>query len=513
MPGIENLAPERTETSKRIVGVAELATHRLLELEHVVGDLVVETRRPTALHVRPAGIGRHREPGRHRKVAAPWSSRRGWRPCRPADPCRSSGACGACDRRRRRIASAFESTDSLADAPVTGPYTHVQSERCSGCSGSTSRSGSASSCSSPWSPSSTQARSGIWLGGSLAVFTLLHELGHAVAARSAGADAAISLDFMAGYTSFRPRRPISKPRLALISVSGPAIQIVISLAVLAAMGVNPVSYDSVRQSDATLAIWWAGPVIGLLNLIPVLPLDGGHLAQIGLEGALRRPALREMAIVSLVDHPRRRARHRRARPHRLRDLRRLPADQPVAAAHRHVTETSSCCQPAVDLGHRRGVVAAWVAPVTVAARLPGGRRRRHQPRPTRHRRGSGRAHAGQRTRLVSSHRCAARGVAGSRRHLALRSPGRQRLQRDGAGADHAGDRRCQASRRVRRRGLRPTSHATAGHGGRASRSAHGRSGQRPALGASCRRRQRRARRPTNGRRSPTCSTMRQSSLR
>ena len=59
---------------------------------------------------------------------------------------------------------------------------------------------------------------GLWLAGSLAVLTLLHELGHAVAARSAGAEAAISLDFMAGYTSFRSKRPISKPRRALISM-------------------------------------------------------------------------------------------------------------------------------------------------------------------------------------------------------------------------------------------------------------------------------------------------------
>ena len=141
---------------------------------------------------------------------------------------------------------------------------------------------------------------GIWLAGALAVLTLLHELGHAVAARSAGAEAAISLDFMAGYTSFRPERPISKARRALISIAGPGTQIVVSLAVLAAMGVDPTSSDSVRQSDAALAIWWAGPVIGLLNLIPVLPLDGGHLAMIGVESVLRRSALREMAIISVV---------------------------------------------------------------------------------------------------------------------------------------------------------------------------------------------------------------------
>jgi hypothetical protein len=66
------------------------------------------------------------------------------------------------------------------------------------------------------------------------------------------------------------------------------------------MGVNPLSIDSVRDGgDAAAAIWWAGPVIGLLNLIPVLPLDGGHLAQTALETVLRRPAMREMAIASI----------------------------------------------------------------------------------------------------------------------------------------------------------------------------------------------------------------------
>ena len=143
---------------------------------------------------------------------------------------------------------------------------------------------------------------GIWLAGALAVFTLLHELGHAVAARSAGAEASISLDFLAGYTSFRPdpRRPLSRARRAVISVAGPGVQIAASLVVLAVMGVNPLSIDSARQSDSALAVWWAGPIIGALNLIPVLPLDGGHLAMTGLETFLGKRALRTMVIASLV---------------------------------------------------------------------------------------------------------------------------------------------------------------------------------------------------------------------
>lgn len=141
---------------------------------------------------------------------------------------------------------------------------------------------------------------GVWIAGGLAVFTLLHELGHAVAARNAGADAEISLDFLAGYTSFRPRRPLTRPQRLAITASGPATQIVASVAVLAAMGANPLSLDSVRQSEATYAIWWAGPVIGALNLIPVLPLDGGHIAHTILEPVLGRNSMRTMAMVSMI---------------------------------------------------------------------------------------------------------------------------------------------------------------------------------------------------------------------
>ncbi len=144
---------------------------------------------------------------------------------------------------------------------------------------------------------------GLWLAGGIAVFTLLHELGHAVAARSAGAHAEISLDFLAGYTSYRPdpRRPMSRGRRALISASGPLTQIGASVAVLAVMGVNPLSLDSVREaSDAAAALWWAGPAIGVLNLIPVLPLDGGHLATTAIEGIVGDKAMRVMAIASVA---------------------------------------------------------------------------------------------------------------------------------------------------------------------------------------------------------------------
>jgi len=119
---------------------------------------------------------------------------------------------------------------------------------------------------------------GFWLAGSVTVFTLAHELGHAVAARRTGATASISLDFLAGYASYAPSRPLTRGERATIAIAGPAVQIVLGIVVLLAMGVDPLSHSDYASDYSSFAIWWAGPMIGLFNLIPVLPLDGGSLA-------------------------------------------------------------------------------------------------------------------------------------------------------------------------------------------------------------------------------------------
>ena len=118
---------------------------------------------------------------------------------------------------------------------------------------------------------------GPWLAGSVAVFTLMHELGHAVAARRTGATARISLDFLAGYASFAPTRPLKRWERAGISLAGPFVQIALGCIVLLVLGINPIDHDQFAADYWSFAIWWAGPAIGLFNLIPVLPLDGGTI--------------------------------------------------------------------------------------------------------------------------------------------------------------------------------------------------------------------------------------------
>ena len=140
---------------------------------------------------------------------------------------------------------------------------------------------------------------GLWLAGALAAFTLLHELGHAVAARHAGAQAEISLNFLAGYASYVPTRPISRLEQIGISVAGPGIQIAASVAILVAMGGDVFDPSSLDDRPSTWAIFWAGPVIGLFNLVPILPLDGGHIVTTALDRVLPGRAERTMLYVSL----------------------------------------------------------------------------------------------------------------------------------------------------------------------------------------------------------------------
>src|SRR5215218_7242531 len=117
-------------------------------------------------------------------------------------------------------------------------------------------------------------------------FTLVHELGHALAARRFGAQSAISLSFLVGWASYRPTRRLRRGERVAITAAGPLIQVVLGSAVLLALGTEPWSYDDVRAEPLTLAVWWAGPILGLANLLPLNPMDGGNIVATGIDAVL-----------------------------------------------------------------------------------------------------------------------------------------------------------------------------------------------------------------------------------
>jgi stage IV sporulation protein FB len=106
---------------------------------------------------------------------------------------------------------------------------------------------------------------------------LAHELGHAFAGRRLGLQPWIRLMAFGGMTGWMRPRQLTAGQNILISASGPAVGISIGGAVLVAglagvfAGASPAI---LRVLDYVL---WVNLGWGVLNLLPILPLDGGHI--------------------------------------------------------------------------------------------------------------------------------------------------------------------------------------------------------------------------------------------
>ena len=148
-----------------------------------------------------------------------------------------------------------------------------------------------------WVPGRTTVTSFVvWLV-MVPLAVLVHELGHAFVARTTGAAPVITLAGLGGLTSYVPPAPVSRARSIAISVAGPAVGIVVGLGLLAYARVVGVGDGLARDVVAT-AIWttlgWS-----VLNLLPILPLDGGQTLRELLPGSPPKRAVRA-AMVSIV---------------------------------------------------------------------------------------------------------------------------------------------------------------------------------------------------------------------
>ena len=102
---------------------------------------------------------------------------------------------------------------------------------------------------------------------------LLHELGHATAQRSFGAQPSITLTGFGGYT-LGPVQP--RGRSLVVTLAGPAAGFLAAVVGVALSQV--VASDSRVVGNALEMLIWVNVVWGVFNLLPILPLDGGHVA-------------------------------------------------------------------------------------------------------------------------------------------------------------------------------------------------------------------------------------------
>ena len=133
------------------------------------------------------------------------------------------------------------------------------------------------------------------------VAVLLHESGHAFTARAfGGASVSITLFALGGYTSWASPRTIGPGRQFLISAAGSAVGIGAGLGVIGLSRTG--SFDTLPDLAFVFleSFVWAGLVWGVLNWVPILPLDGGHMLQHALEMVAPARAVGIAKAVSLV---------------------------------------------------------------------------------------------------------------------------------------------------------------------------------------------------------------------
>jgi Zn-dependent protease/CBS domain-containing protein len=101
----------------------------------------------------------------------------------------------------------------------------------------------------------------------LYVSVLIHELSHSLVARSYGLPVRRILLYPLGGFSEIEREPPTPGREFLVSAAGPAL----SLALAAA------GYGMMQVVTLVRQLMWANLVVGIFNLLPGLPLDGGRM--------------------------------------------------------------------------------------------------------------------------------------------------------------------------------------------------------------------------------------------
>ncbi|HEX7094528.1 MAG TPA: M50 family metallopeptidase [Acidimicrobiales bacterium] len=139
-------------------------------------------------------------------------------------------------------------------------------------------------------PEPNLGRAVVWIAVVL-VSVLVHELGHAFAARAAGAEPTIDLYALGGLTAFAPSRPLSRLQAIGISLAGPFAGFLLGVLVLsaaAALGVErPSPYVGVDEPLVNVLVGasiWVNLYWGAVNLLPILPLDGGNVIRSMLPG-------------------------------------------------------------------------------------------------------------------------------------------------------------------------------------------------------------------------------------
>jgi Zn-dependent protease len=147
---------------------------------------------------------------------------------------------------------------------------------------------------------------------------LAHELGHAIAGLVFGLNPRIDLHGFGGTTSWQGAPSLSSAKRIVISLAGPGMGfamggvVALSLglfgpglgyvagALLGAFGLGPPVPESSLADFTAVSLLFVNVGWGVLNLLPMLPLDGGNVMKSTLDIAMDRGGERAARIISLA---------------------------------------------------------------------------------------------------------------------------------------------------------------------------------------------------------------------
>lgn len=145
----------------------------------------------------------------------------------------------------------------------------------------------------------------VW-AGVLFVGVLVHELGHALAAKAFGQSVRVDLHAMGGTATYRPQPSAhgfgagepTKLQTVIISLAGPFAGFALGGVVYAVNRTMTLSHPL-----ATLAVrdaLWVNWGYGVLNLLPILPLDGGNVMRMIVDAISGRKNELAATVISVV---------------------------------------------------------------------------------------------------------------------------------------------------------------------------------------------------------------------
>lgn len=134
----------------------------------------------------------------------------------------------------------------------------------------------------------------------LAVFgsVLLHEIGHALAARHYGIPTLDITLYPIGGVAKLARMPTNPRQEIVIALAGPIVNLVIAggLALGIALSGAAAGAGAAIGGDFVARLLWTNVVLAVFNLLPAFPMDGGRVLRAALSFARSRLEATEIAV-------------------------------------------------------------------------------------------------------------------------------------------------------------------------------------------------------------------------